>query len=140
MRLRRLCEVKPTGKCWVDMKSREDYVSGGERREWLELALLESLKKIGVDRASHKKVVAGLLIKVYFCHSHVALKNRVLYTMQSHLVTKPSNRFTLHRPIDSQGPPSIPGRLSSIPAWCGSESACPQRSRRLLANGSQKRR
>lgn len=74
MRLRRLCEVKPTGKSWVDQKSRDDYVAGGERREWLELALLESLKKVGLGRNVHKKVVAGLLTKRVLC-SHVVFKN-----------------------------------------------------------------
>lgn len=71
MRLRRLCEVKPTGKSWVDEKSRSDYVAGGERREWLELALLESLKKVGLGRNVHKKVVAGLLTKRVLCSNGV---------------------------------------------------------------------
>lgn len=43
MRLRRLCEVKPSGRCYVDEATREDYANL-ERREWLELALVQSLK------------------------------------------------------------------------------------------------
>lgn len=59
MRLRRLCEKKPTGKCWVDEQTLSDYKSGGERREWLEIALLESLKKHGCQRSNYRKVKVG---------------------------------------------------------------------------------
>eukprot|EP00435_Cladocopium_sp_Y103_P044037 s333_g12.t1 len=44
MRLRRMCEVKGTGKCWVDEQTKKDYKEGGERRQWLEMALLEQWK------------------------------------------------------------------------------------------------
>ena len=63
MRLRRLCEKKATGKCHVDETTRQDYLSGGERREWLEIALLECLKKHGVHRDATKKVRVGLCQK-----------------------------------------------------------------------------
>ena len=56
MRLRRLCEKKASGKMWVDQQTFDDYKSGGERREWLELALCESLKKWGTGRDQYKKV------------------------------------------------------------------------------------
>lgn len=57
MRLRRLCEQKPkTKKCHVDEKTREQYVRGGEDREWLEIALVEALQKVGPDRSQHKKL------------------------------------------------------------------------------------
>eukprot|EP00435_Cladocopium_sp_Y103_P066977 s216_g29.t1 len=46
MRLRRLCEEKPkTKKCHVDEKTKEQYIRGGEDREWLEIALVEALQK-----------------------------------------------------------------------------------------------
>lgn len=57
MRLRRLCEEKAkTKKCHVDVKTREQYVRGGEDREWLEIALVEALQKVGPDRSQHKKL------------------------------------------------------------------------------------
>lgn len=58
MRLRRLCEVKVSGKQWVDAKTLADYKAGGERREILELALLEAVKKHGSARPNYKKVKA----------------------------------------------------------------------------------
>ena len=56
MRLRRLTETKSTGKTWVDEKTQADYKAGGERREWLEIALLEALKKHGTGRDAYKRV------------------------------------------------------------------------------------
>lgn len=64
MRLRRLCEVKGSGRMWCDQKTREDYVAGGERRQWLELALLESLKRHGSHRGAYDKVKAWWLKNV----------------------------------------------------------------------------
>ena len=58
MRLRRMCETKGSGKCHVDEQTKKDYKEGGERRQWLELALLESLKKHGTGRPSYVKVKA----------------------------------------------------------------------------------
>lgn len=55
MRLRRLCEKKKTGRMNVNQTSHDDYVAGGERRELLELALLETLDKIGPD-GSHAEI------------------------------------------------------------------------------------
>ena len=49
---------------WCDQRTREDYVAGGEKRQWLELALLESLKRHGSSRAAYDKVKAWLLKKV----------------------------------------------------------------------------
>ena len=57
MRLRRLCEVKPkTNKCHVDSETCEQYRRGGEGREWLEIALIEALQKVGPDSRQHKKL------------------------------------------------------------------------------------
>ena len=58
MRLKRLCEVKPKSKkCHVDQATREQYEQGGEAREWLEIALVEALQKVGpAGLAQHKKV------------------------------------------------------------------------------------
>lgn len=49
MRLRRLCEKKKTGRMNCSTSSHEDYIAGGSRRELLELALLETLEKVGLD-------------------------------------------------------------------------------------------
>lgn len=58
MRLRRLCEVKPkTKKCHVDQKTHEMWKGGGESREWLEIALTETLDKMGAcQKNQHKKL------------------------------------------------------------------------------------
>lgn len=61
MRLRRLTQVKPSGKCYVDEQTRADYTNM-ERREWLEVALLESIRKHGSDRRFFKKVRVWNLI------------------------------------------------------------------------------
>lgn len=62
MRLRRLCSIKKGEKCLVDQTTREDYLAGGERREWLELALLDSIKTHGTDRSKYKAVKAGCVL------------------------------------------------------------------------------
>ena len=58
MRLRRLCEVKAkTKKCHVDEKTHQQWKNGGEGREWLEIALTETLDKIGpCQKNQHKKL------------------------------------------------------------------------------------
>lgn len=56
MRLRRMCETKASGKSHVDAATREQYKNGGEDREWLEIALVETLQKVGVDNKHHKKI------------------------------------------------------------------------------------
>ena len=62
MRLKRLCEVKAKSKkCHVDAKTREQYEGGGEGREWLEIALVEALDKVGAcGLRNHKQVKAPL--------------------------------------------------------------------------------
>lgn len=59
MRLRRLIEVKSSGKSHVEDDIRQDYKQGGQRREWLEMALLESIAKHGLDRSAFNEVKAG---------------------------------------------------------------------------------
>lgn len=56
MRARRLCERKGSGKCAVPDQIHADYFAGGDRREVIEMALLESLAKFGTQRSSYKKV------------------------------------------------------------------------------------
>lgn len=57
MRLRRLCEKKPrTQKCHVDDRTHDQWIKGGEDREWLEIALVEALQKVGPERTAHKKL------------------------------------------------------------------------------------
>ena len=58
MRCRRMCEKKQSGRCAVDEQTLSDYKAGGEKREILELALLESISKHGVARSQYKKVKA----------------------------------------------------------------------------------
>lgn len=55
MRLRRLCETKAkSGRCNVDEETAKQYSKGGEGREWLEIALVEALQKVGPDCRKHK--------------------------------------------------------------------------------------
>ena len=58
MRLRRLCEYKDKRKkCHVDQKTHEMWKGGGEGREWLEIALTETLEKMGAcQKNQHKKL------------------------------------------------------------------------------------
>ena len=58
MRLKRLCEQKPkTKKCHVDTTTHDQWRAGGEQREWLEIALVESLQKLGTHEMNkHKKL------------------------------------------------------------------------------------
>lgn len=58
MRLRRLCSVRKSGKCVVGEELRRDYEENGERREWLEIALLEAIKKHGTSRGVYNQVKA----------------------------------------------------------------------------------
>ena len=56
MRLRRYCTVKKSGKCAVSEDVRKQYALGGEQREWLEIALLESVKQHGTSRKMYDRV------------------------------------------------------------------------------------
>jgi len=56
MRCRHMCEQKPSGKLHVDPAVVTQYKNGGEGREALEMALLESLSKFGIERASYKRI------------------------------------------------------------------------------------
>ena len=67
MRLRRFCSLKKGDKCIVDEQTRADYLNGGEKREWLEIALLEAVKKYGVGRDVYKQVKAGLYLCAFVC-------------------------------------------------------------------------
>lgn len=58
MRVRRLCEKKPSGRLQVPEEIAAQWKQGGEARETLEMALLESLSKNGLDRSNYKKVKA----------------------------------------------------------------------------------
>lgn len=94
MRLRRLCETKASGRQWVDQQTKDDYKSGGERRQWLELALLESRKKHGTNRTNYQKVkvrcccffeadfTRGLILCIYICIK----TSDIIYTYMSDLV------------------------------------------------------
>ena len=62
MRLRRLCEVKAKSKkCHVDEATHAQYMKGGEAREWLEIALAETIDRLGVSHKDHKKMRAPWL-------------------------------------------------------------------------------
>ena len=58
MRTRRMCEKKPSGKLLVDDEIHNQYKNGGMEREQLEMALLESLAKHGLNRTNYKRVKA----------------------------------------------------------------------------------
>lgn len=64
MRLRRLCEKKKSGSCHVKESVHADYVAGGERREILELALLETLEKLGDNKDSHTAMKSEFVSRV----------------------------------------------------------------------------
>lgn len=64
MRLRRMVETKPSGKCHVDESVRLDYAHH-EKREWLEIALLDAIKKWGTDRKQFKKIRVGIAKKTH---------------------------------------------------------------------------
>ena len=56
MRTRRLCEKKSSGRCGVPESIHSDYVTGGEAREILEMALLQAIATHGVQRNKYKKI------------------------------------------------------------------------------------
>lgn len=56
MRCRRMCEKKASGRCNVEQTISDQYRSGGEGRETLEMALLECLATHGLDRRAYKKI------------------------------------------------------------------------------------
>lgn len=62
MRCRRLCERKPSGKQHVDAAIADQYREGGERREVLEMALLECIARFGLDRCAYKKIKARHIV------------------------------------------------------------------------------
>jgi hypothetical protein len=53
-----MCEKKPSGKLLVDDEIHNQYKNGGMEREQLEMALLESLAKHGLNRTNYKRVKA----------------------------------------------------------------------------------
>ena len=74
MRCRRLCEMKPSGKCAVDETTASQYRGGGEGRELLEMALLGALARHGTSRKSYKKIKARKpCIYIYITHSAWAM-------------------------------------------------------------------
>ena len=109
MRLRRLTETKSTGKTWVDEKTQADYKAGGERREWLEIALLEALKKHGTGRDAYKRVkvciwgsaknCAGVSkIFVYTFWGHQSSMDQILHQV---LQTFFWPRYTINQTVQS---------------------------------------
>ena len=62
MRLKRLCQKRGKDqKCHVDEKVHDDWKAGGEKREWLEIALVEAIKQVGsgTEPGAFKKVKVG---------------------------------------------------------------------------------
>ncbi|CAJ1384292.1 unnamed protein product, partial [Effrenium voratum] len=59
-----MCEQKKTGKCNVKETVAADYRAGGERRELLEIALLETLMETGTERSAHSRVKQVFSAKV----------------------------------------------------------------------------
>ena len=56
-----MCERKSSGKLQVPEAIHSDFVSGGDSREILEMALLECLSSYGCSRKAYKKVKVTLL-------------------------------------------------------------------------------
>ena len=110
MRLRRLTETKTSGKRWVDDKTQQDYKAGGERRQWLEIALLESLKKHGTGREANSS---------------------------KFVIRQPHDQLTMVWGVASFC--TYCHRRNSLPEWWWSVSACSQRSTRSQGNGKPKR-
>ena len=66
MRLRRLCEYKAKSKkCHVDQKTHEMWKGGGEGREWLEIALTETLEKMGACQKNQHKKPESYLVAIF---------------------------------------------------------------------------
>ena len=73
MRLTRLCQKRKGGTCHVDEGTHNDWASGGEKKEWLELALLEVLKEVGTDAGP----AAFKIVKAYaFEHLRKVFRGR----------------------------------------------------------------
>lgn len=126
MRLRRLCEVKPrTKKCHVDTATNEQYNRGGEGREWLEIALTETLEKLGDDKNCHKKLRAPCRQDTPQVDNHPSQQCwsctwAVWHRTLSHFLT-------------------LALRLNSVPELWWSGSAWKARSRRRRASGTQRK-
>ena len=82
MRLRRLVEVKPNGKCHVDQTTREDY-QNPERREWLEMALLQAIKKFGTSRTVFTKIRVGVFQNIMCSIWHAFYNHIFLFSDKS---------------------------------------------------------
>ena len=59
-----MCEKKPSGRIHVPHEVAEDFKEGGEKREMLQMALLERLADLGTTRAHYKKVKAWVFLKI----------------------------------------------------------------------------
>ena len=113
MRLRRLCETKSkTKKCHVDDATHQQYMRGGGDREWLEMALLETLQKLGANakhtKGTHKTIVVPNLNL-----------NRRLY--DSMITAEPHNVRSLYPRNSTQGHVQGPG--GSYPRTNGTQRA-----------------
>ena len=91
MRLRRLCSLKKSGKSHVTDEVRKDYLGGGEKREWLEIALLEAIKVHGTDRKLYNRVKErfcwkgwGYLVRHIYIYG--VLHIYIFYSMQVSLL------------------------------------------------------
>ena len=57
MMLRRMCELKKSGKAWVPGDIRKEYAAAGEQRELLEIALLEAIQQLGEEQSKKHAAV-----------------------------------------------------------------------------------
>ena len=131
MRLRRLCEVKAkTNKCHVDTKTHEMWKNGGESREWLEIALTETLDKLGpCNKGQHKKLRVSWTGSAKVQSSEKA-KLTTKYCSEPH-ATFWSTVYKCVVPLYS----TLCFRLSFllVSLWCG--SAWKRKSRRSTGSG-----
>ena len=78
MRLTRLCQKRRKGACHVDDATHEEWRDGGERKEWLEMALVEVLKNVGTENTpgSFKKVKATQSTGLNRVFQHASIRNK----------------------------------------------------------------
>ncbi|CAE7470831.1 unnamed protein product [Symbiodinium necroappetens] len=84
MRLKRLCQNRGKEgkfKCHVDQSVHDDYTNGGEKKEWLEIALVEAIKQVGPESgpAAFKKIKAAFASRIVVVRERLQSKEREIH-------------------------------------------------------------
>ena len=132
MRCRRLCERKgQTGKCAVPDAIHSDYFAGGDKRELLEMALLDAISKHGTGREMYKRVRVSWLyaqnfwgFKQHICSEHFYISIYIYYVF---LV------ICMHAIYISAHPRANSSQRSQ--SW---KRSCPARKMKSMASGWRK--